>query len=623
MSGKKKISVLAAEVGIDPREAVKKCKEMGFVCVTKASNIQPEEAEQFLREFKNVDQERDSSEGASLFESSRPSVQPAKGHVIPHDSDPCIETEDARKVELVGSYVVMDCRDLREVLTIGYLAPLDFYRNIELKSKFIKSNCWQVVNEHIALDTGGGIPTVEISKTCLVRVNDSEIIDGTLSKLIPACEINEIVFLDVKHQKDFVARNSALRGFPTQQLSYVVEPCLDFIEVECSNEKIDEDMARVECDILSESNRVHGAIGALLNHGNLTDAQLDFIAKTPVFDKKNLGLIISEIGVRFSNEENWHRRIETILDTLSRDEWKDGFASPDLLRSIIDSFETWDPKYVMPLKKDIVFEMLESMVEVHQEMLKDDRNQLLRGLFLMLKSSSGNLIENLLDRQLQDELDRPADTLINLALLLSGWYKGFSSIPTLKEDSSFGIYRFCSRGLVNAVERESHIPNLFIERKYPDHFTRITELLDFEFHLACSVATADSGLMEAWYALQQVADCLDAKIDFNMDHSDIQIEIDQVLLLGSKCKDGIIRWHSTWTLKDKKAKRKWSAQQRSLINEIAKEASCSVYVLENEFPSCGLHVEQLLGTMDHSEIIFHLESIVATYRELSNKLELQ
>jgi len=627
-----RVEAFAEEIGRASKEVVKLCKEQGWDNIkTKASRISLDQIEEFKKLHPSPssvwdvqkEKEDDVSSNNPIEEKGLcDSSQETEDVELPKQKVEVV-SEKENNVALAGSYIAMDCHDLREVLTAGYLAPRRYYpESVEFKSHFADSNYWSVFSERNNYGVEEGI--LAWKKPCLVRI-DELLVDSEerFTRTIPASELKEVVFQDEKQKKDFIAR--VFIDIPTKQLAYVLEPNLYFVlESSEVNDDGSESNAADVRQTLSETNRIMGAIGALISHGMLSASQLKFIEESTEFNLKTLVNLIAEIGVPHSSQSgNWQKRIETILEVLSADEWTHGFAPNTLRESIVDSFNALNDEFASPLDKDSVIEVLDSRAVVPPQMLTGDRNQLLRGLFLFLLSAGGNIMDNLLHVQEDDSYEgKPADVLVNVAILLAGWYKGFRAIPTLKGDDEFGIYRFCSRNLANSVDlSDAYKNNLRVEQDQIGYFTKTTALYDSNYRLATTTVQADPSLMEAHAAILQIDSLIDLRVEFDIDQSLIRVLMRDVVILGSKYKNGIMRWTSTWTMKDKRGKRKWSEQQRNSIATIAKDSSCALYVLVDEFPSCGLHVDQNLSTMDHGEISAHLGWIMETSAKLSEVLE--
>jgi hypothetical protein len=634
MRKKIKISAFADEMEMELADVVANCKEFGWgKRKTIASWIQPEQIEEFLKLYpappnlldqpqKDADLSSDNTIGTkSLCDSN----QEHEVTALPEQTVEVHEvvSEEEINIALDGSYIAMDCHDLREILSSGYLAPIHYYSDIEFKSPLAVLNSWSVLNKQNNYAVEGGI--LAGKKPCLVRIDDW-LVDNEeyFSRTIPASEIKEVVFQEEKQQKDFIARNSSIRGFPTNQLIYVLEPKLNFVlqSSEFNDDDNDPNAVEVQQEII-ETNRVMGAIATLVKHGNLRSSQFEFIENSKEFNFKTLVNLIADIGVPYSSSAgNWIKRIEIILETICADEWISGFTGNALRESIVESFNKINDDFARPFENDSLIQMLDSMAVVPPQMLTDDRNQLLRGLFLFLKSANGNIMDNLLHWQQRDGQDKPADVIVNIAFLLTGWYHGFRKMPTLKGDDAFSIYRFCSRNLANSVDfSDAYKNNLRVEQDQIDYFTKTTAIYDSDYKLSETTVKADPSLMEAHAAIMQIDSLVDTKVEFDMDQSLIRVFISDTVILGFKHKPGIMRWQSTWTMKDKRGKRKWSEQQRDCIANIAKDSSCALYVLVDEFPSCGLHVDQKLSTMDHGEIAAHLEWIIESSAKLSEVLE--
>ena len=533
-------------------------------------------------------------------------------------------------------YIVIDCRDLRAVLNAGYLASRDQYHGTVLKTNQVRPDevastlegvfDWKVLGCDQIYE--GAVDVSNKSKACLVRVPERAFASMEESPLkiyswIPASELLTVVFKTEKEQKDFVARNSALRGFPTRQLEYIIEPKLQFNEVDQvqnGSSTLEPEVSKTESGIV-EANRCIGAVGSLLRHGSLTGSiLLDLVAKMKNgIDRKAVVSLIREIcSASTATEDDWDRRFNAILDVLAQDDWAAGFDSVHLLQAISKELASCDKKYAKLLDGPELMEVLQGSKE-SMNLMEDGGDRLLRGLVLLLRTNPLDM-DRLLYWNEATTTARPATSIMNVAILLTGWKMGFSAISTLKEE--FPFYRFCSQELVRTLDGYP-TPALQInetqESVFETRFSLYQNYPDSHDVIAEAIIKPDPGLIEAYAGLEQVKDLLAAEVGFDMEDSLLSVRMGNVNVWGSLHGEETIRWRSSWSLNGRNGSSKWTSQQYQAIGEVAYEASCSVYPLG--FPECGLHVDQRLGTQDHEEIRFHLKNICDAFKRLSEVLE--
>ena len=621
----KKIRVkgLAEVLGMTSTELRAKCKDAGIgVEILKGPrSVIPAELEKEIRR---------TFDSPDLFK--QPS-SPNDGQVI--EKAPTEEEEpdeSSPNIDLTGSYISMDARDLRDILCYGYLGSNKSYYPEHLKSIFDSSGNWIDANSaNKFLHSEGGIPGMQEEFVCLVRLPDTDAFKS--QGIIPASSLSEVIFTSEKFSSDFKTRNSVM-SIPDKHLNYNSCTALSFKQ---QDEQSFFEEEKHECfESILKGDRILGAFGAYLQDGEMTEEILSFLStslqgNTNAAGWRNSisGLIQLVIGTDSENVAT-QKLIDIILELLSEAKWSQGFSGIEMLNELcdrysdrswlIDSHDSGDVNLVDSYYERLRTAVLPGFTDILSDtklappkLLMDGGDILLRSLLLVLRTIPLSLAE----LEKWDSLEpAPQSKVRTIARILTGWYEGFSLQTQVKQDSA--LYRFCTRALVNIANPKALNPplDLHLNQTADLDYDRVIQLFESSDCIAKVVVKPDDAILELYHAVRQIlGDSNDAVL--NPGTNEIVVTFESVEITGSISECGqYVKWLSSYELPLEG--NAWQKSHYEAIAKIAQCSHCALYTTE-EYPICNAHFYQLRETNDQPEMEWHLEELskcIAQLREV-------
>lgn len=506
--------------------------------------------------------------------------------------------------------LAVDERDLRRFLSDGFIAAPDSYPPGRIRSLAQVGHAWTLVTP------GMVIPVASDAKPCVIEVNQAvspgeDLVHGVL----PSSAITRVHFLTKKARMDFERRNSVLSGLATAHFEYAIDPDLRFHPMEAgeggSNQTPSDPDASSMASAFDESNRSAGALTAVMAGGVLPMSVLTTIE---MMSSCNRELVLKCLeGICQDEDEGLSDSLGFVLDILSHEQWSGGFDPSKMLDSLSDGLSIrWRGARRLERWAETTREIIENRSEADPDLMQDGKNTLLRGLFLILRTSPLNVhaIEHWNTAE-----PVPGQAVMACSLVLTGWYRGFAQQEKAKENPA--LYRFASKALASAIGGDPVLnPQLKLVTTVEGIGIRSHTLQESGEAIAATQIKPDPALMEALYQTKRVTDKSDdpLELDFDAEEGVIIVRGATGTVQASRQGHTTIRWSTTWTWIKKGRLRSWKIQHFKAIAQLAESVSCSVYPIT--FPRCGLHIDQLIGTQDDDEIFFHLKALFDTLKEL-------
>ncbi len=509
--------------------------------------------------------------------------------------------------------LLLDQMDLRHFLTRGVIpSPEDHPGGPGIPAGF-SGDAW------LQCDESQEFVVPAASKPCLVRL-DFTVEEGEEKnrRVFPSSRITHVIFEDEETSADFTRRNSIFDDLPTAHFHTGVDPELRF-----RREEVPEDGGEPESasepergtDGPDQPGRAVGAVAGLLALGRVPHDVLKIIDTTGGCSR---ALVEQCLELLWGQEESSHSSIRFLLDLLADPGYSKGFDPLQLLDPIQEGLGN------CVLSEEVLApwahrcrDILENRIEADPRLLEDRGDLLLRSLMLVLRTSPLGVRELAAWREHSPSI---GDRVHAAALLLSGWYQGFASQKDSKTNPA--LYRYASCCLAAEIGQEPQLnPTTELISETEDSGVRRYTLRESGKEITVTVLVPDPGLMEAWFATMRARRELgdELKMELMVDRNCFEVRGAAGTIIANLEETRLLRWRAEWSWKDRGRQRKWQARQYEEIARFSRQAKCSVYPIE--FPRCGLHLIQVLGTMDHEEVRFQLESILEALLGL-DKLEM-
>jgi hypothetical protein len=506
--------------------------------------------------------------------------------------------------------IAVDERDLRLFLSDGFIAPPSAYPKGKIRSLEQNGKAWRLIS------LGTKIRVAGTAKPCVVKINHEFSSDeDTISEVLPSSAITQVFFATEKAWKDFERRNKAMSGLATSHFECTIDSDLDFVTIETVEEgdtvSLNEsDVSNGASSVFDKSDRSVGAMTAIMAHENLPLNVLAIIEKMQNCDRK----LVSGCLRKLCGDEDGSlsEAIEFVLDTLSNKQWSEGYSPLHMLDFLSSGLERHGLEHneVKPWTRKSR-KILENEIEANPDLMKDGKNNLLRSLLLILRTTP--LSVEAVEHWSITKSSSPGECVMACSLMLAGWYEGFARQDRAKNNRA--LYRFASKSLAASIGENSKLnPSLDLVTDSTNIGIRTHTLSESGEAIVIKKEVADSRLIAIYWQMHKPdLDSKQLEFDFGEELDTLIVSnpegIVQVTRRGS-----MIRWSASWAWSEKGRLRSWKTHQYQDIAKLAEDSSCSVYPMK--FPKCGLHIDQLSSTQDDEEIDFHLKTLLDTMKKL-------
>ena len=438
------------------------------------------------------------------------------------------------------------------------------------------------------------IPVRDPKRACLIRLRGLEFDGNFLDEPVPASMIAEIAFPSRQAGEDWVARSSTFDGLPGSLPTPTAIPSLMFEEADTEQQLKSEQSVRSSP---TESDRVAGVFTTMLAEGGASADSVESLAEASMPGRDRLlDVLHQSLDVR-------RESLALCLEILAEPRWTDGFDPLELLEAMRDGLSETIAAERVEGWAAYVGDVLRNLRDAGPDTLLDAGNILLRALQLVLRTAPLSVRE--INHQIEARGRAVGTQVGQLARLLAAWYEGFGALTGVAKTRP-EMYSIGSR----IAAHSEHFPLRFSVERSPDRtgFGRSVRLLEDGKTVVDIVERPSAEFMEAYYATETVCESKGWSLAPTGGADTMRITVDDRLIEARLVSDGEICWHAKMVAAKRPRARTWPKGFVDRVLEVATDCKC-VISSPNGYPDLEFKSYQLLGTMDRTELGFHIQAI--------------